>query len=44
MPVRELAETRGVRDCLQWFTREKQWIDEQHLQFCRIPAPTFLEQ
>jgi acetylornithine deacetylase/succinyl-diaminopimelate desuccinylase-like protein len=44
MPVRELAETRGVRDCLQWFTREKQWIDEQHVQLCRIPAPTFLEQ
>jgi acetylornithine deacetylase/succinyl-diaminopimelate desuccinylase-like protein len=44
MPVRELAETRGVRECLQWFTREKQWINEQHLQLCRIPAPTFLEQ
>jgi tripeptide aminopeptidase len=43
-PVRELAETRGVRECLQWFTREKQWVNEQHLQLCRIPAPTFLEQ
>jgi tripeptide aminopeptidase len=40
----ELAEHRGVRECLQWFTREKQWINEIHLQLCRIPAPTFLEQ
>jgi acetylornithine deacetylase/succinyl-diaminopimelate desuccinylase-like protein len=40
----ELAEHRGVRECLQWFTREKQWINEIQLQLCRIPAPTFLEQ
>jgi acetylornithine deacetylase/succinyl-diaminopimelate desuccinylase-like protein len=39
-----LADLRGVRECLQWFTREKQWINEIHLQLCRIPAPTFLEQ
>ncbi len=43
-PVGELAEGRGARECLQWFTREKQWINEQHLAICRIPAPTFLEQ
>jgi tripeptide aminopeptidase len=40
----ELTEHRSVRDSLQWFTREKQWINEAHLQLCRIPAPTFLEQ
>jgi len=40
----EFTEHRAVRECLQWFTREKQWINEQHLQLCRIPAPTFLEQ
>ena len=40
----ELVELRGVRERLQWFTREKQWINEMHLQLCRIPAPTFLEQ
>ena len=40
----ELTEHRGVRECLQWFTREKQWINEIHLQLCRVPAPTFLEQ
>ncbi len=40
----ELAEQRGVRECLQWFTREKQWINEIHLQLCRVPAPTLMEQ
>src|SRR5690349_10783546 len=42
--INELAELPGVRDALQFFTREKQWINEIHLQFCRIPAPTFMEQ
>jgi acetylornithine deacetylase/succinyl-diaminopimelate desuccinylase-like protein len=40
----ELADLPGVRDCLQFFTKEKQWINEVHLQLCRVPAPTFLEQ
>jgi tripeptide aminopeptidase len=42
--IGELAGEREVRECLQWFTREKQWINETHLQLCRVPAPTFLEQ
>jgi acetylornithine deacetylase/succinyl-diaminopimelate desuccinylase-like protein len=42
--LHELTEIRGVRECLQWFTREKQWINEIHLQLCRVPALTFLEQ
>ena len=42
--VAELSEERGVRECIQWFSRERQWINEQHLQLCRIPSPTFLEQ
>jgi tripeptide aminopeptidase len=40
----EVAERPGIREVLQWFTREKQWVNEIHLQLCRIPAPTFLEQ
>ncbi len=44
VPVADVAQLRGVRECLQWFTREKQWINEIHLEACRIPAPTFLEQ
>ena len=42
--VAGIAQLRGVRECLQWFTKEKQWINEIHLELCRIPAPTFLEQ
>ncbi|HLY20365.1 MAG TPA: M20/M25/M40 family metallo-hydrolase [Bryobacteraceae bacterium] len=42
--VGEAADLRGMRECLQWFTREKQWINDIHLQICRVPAPTFLEQ
>src|ERR1035438_7096636 len=40
----ELADHPGVRECLQFFTREKQWINEVPVQLCRVPAPTFLEQ
>ena len=40
----EIADHPGVRECLQFFTREKQWINEVHVQLCRVPAPTFLEQ
>jgi acetylornithine deacetylase/succinyl-diaminopimelate desuccinylase-like protein len=39
-----MAERAGVREVLQWFTREKPWVNEIHLQLCRVPAPTFLEQ
>jgi tripeptide aminopeptidase len=42
--VGEVAERLGIREALQWFTREKQWVNEIHLQLCRVPAPTFLEQ
>jgi tripeptide aminopeptidase len=42
--IGDLADQRGVRDCLQFFTREKQWINETHLQLCRVPAPTLMEQ
>jgi tripeptide aminopeptidase len=41
--VNEIAELAGVRECLQFFTRERQWINEVHLEFCRVPAPTFME-
>src|SRR5947207_2864410 len=41
--VNELAELQGVRECLQFFTREKLWINDIQLQLCRVPAPTFLE-
>jgi acetylornithine deacetylase/succinyl-diaminopimelate desuccinylase-like protein len=42
--INEIAELGGVKEALQFFTREKQWINEIQLQCCRIPAPTFMEQ
>ena len=42
--VGELAETAEIKECLQWFDRNKQWLNERHLQLCKIPAPTFREQ
>ena len=42
--ITALTNAPGMRECLQWFSREKQWITEQHLSLCRIPAPTFLEE
>ena len=42
--VNEIAELPGVKECLQFFTREKQWINEIQLQLCRVPSPTFMEQ
>ncbi len=39
-----IAEAPGVRECLSFFRREKQWITERHLTLCRIAAPTFFEQ
>lgn len=42
--VAELAESPEVRECLQWFQRERQWINERHIQLCRVAAPTFFEQ
>lgn len=43
LSLHDIAEDRPVREILQWFTREKQWINDIHQQLCRIPAPTFLE-
>ena len=42
--VGEIVNAPAIQDALQWFVREKQWINEQHLALCRIPAPTFFEQ
>src|SRR5258708_1505607 len=42
--VSELSRTAGVRACLDWFRKERGWINEQHLKLCRIAAPTFFEQ
>lgn len=41
--VSDLARLPGVKASLEWFRKERAWINEQHLKLCRIPAPTFLE-
>ncbi len=38
------ASSRAMRDCLGWIYRHRSWINEQQLELCRIPAPTFLEE
>jgi tripeptide aminopeptidase len=42
--IADLAGSTGGRACLDWFRRERSWINEQHLKLCRIPAPTFFEE
>jgi tripeptide aminopeptidase len=42
--IGELAEQSAFFNAQRWFTRERAWINEQQLQLCRVPAPTFFEQ
>jgi acetylornithine deacetylase/succinyl-diaminopimelate desuccinylase-like protein len=42
--VSELAAASAVRTCLEWFRKERAWINEQHLKLCRVAAPTFFEE
>lgn len=41
--IGDLAGQVGVREVIETFRRDRQWITEQHLELCRIPAPTFFE-
>ena len=42
--IADLARAPELRAALDWFRRERNWINDQHLKLCRVPAPTFLEQ
>jgi len=42
--VADLARAPELRVALDWFRRERTWINDQHLKLCRVPALTFLEQ
>ena len=42
--IAQLAEAPALVEAQRWFIRERSWINELHLQLCRIPAPTFFEQ
>jgi tripeptide aminopeptidase len=42
--IAQLAEQSALFNAYRWFNRERNWINEQQLQLCRIAAPTFFEQ
>jgi tripeptide aminopeptidase len=42
--IAQLAEQTALFNAQRWFVRERAWINDQQLQLCRIPAPTFFEQ
>lgn len=42
--VAALASTPENTEVLEWFRRQRAWINDQHAALCRIPAPTFFEQ
>jgi len=42
--LRALLADPGLQAALQSLTAGRRWLDEQQLQLCRIPAPTFFEQ
>jgi acetylornithine deacetylase/succinyl-diaminopimelate desuccinylase-like protein len=42
--IAHLAGDAALFRAQRWFTRERAWINEQQLQICRVPAPTFFEQ
>src|ERR1700739_1678614 len=42
--VADLPASPAMRAAVEWFRRERAWINDQHLKLCRIPAPTFFEQ
>ncbi len=42
--VSQLAGQPGLFEAQRWFSRERSWINDRHLQICRIAAPTFFEE
>jgi tripeptide aminopeptidase len=40
----QLAESAPLVQAQRWFIKERQWMNEQHVVLCRIPAPTFFEE
>lgn len=42
--IGQLAGRIALANALRWFARERAWINDKHLQICRIPAATFFEK
>lgn len=41
--VERVSEEPLIASCLQFFLNEKKWLNERHVELCRVPAPTFRE-
>lgn len=42
--IASLATENGLLEAQRWFSKEKFWINEKHVEICRIAAPTFFER
>ena len=42
--ITEIHAMPAVQEQLRLFQSERKWINERHLEVCRVPAPTFREQ
>ena len=41
--IGQIAGQGAFLEAARWFVRERTWINDKHLQICRIPAATFFE-
>lgn len=39
-----MAAEPAIGRSLEWLATERRWINDRHVELCRIPAPTFQEQ
>lgn len=42
--VKELSQEPQIAEALRQFGRERTWVNEKHLELCRVAAPTFFEE
>jgi tripeptide aminopeptidase len=42
--IAQIAGRSELTEAQRWFVRERSWINDVHLQLCRIPAATFFER
>jgi tripeptide aminopeptidase len=42
--ITQLCAQPDVLEAQRWLSRERQWINDQHLSLCRVAAPTFFEE
>jgi tripeptide aminopeptidase len=42
--LKELSQEAQIAEALRQFGRERNWVNEKHLELCRVAAPTFFEE